>query len=215
MACMRTPLVVLALASFACHAARGETEGSGVARTEPRTVGDFTGVAAAGAVRLAVSVGGATSVAVTADDNVVPLIRTRVVDGQLSIDAVRRYAPKTPVTITITTPSLTALAISGATTAEARGVSGARLAVVLSGASKAVLAGSASSLELAASGDSSLDAAGLAADEARVVVSGSSAVTVAAARALSVVASGDSTVEYLGKPTLSQNVSGTSRVRPR
>lgn len=211
---MRTlPLLPLAFALFACNLADAQVKGTGAARTEARAVGGFTSVSAGGAVALTITVGGATAVSVTADDNVLPLIRTRVKGDRLIIDSTDGYSPKTPVTIAITTPSLAALGLSGATTASATGLTGDRFALDLSGASKATLAGTAAAITIEASGASDLDATKLAAQDATVAASGASQVRLAVARGLTVEASGASAVDYWGAPQVTKATSGASRVR--
>jgi hypothetical protein len=213
---MRTlSLVPLAVALFACNLADAQVKGSGTARTEAREVGDFASVSAGGAVALTITVGGATAVSVTADDNIVPLIRTRVQGDRLIIDSTDGYTAKTPVRIAITTPRLTALGLSGATTAEATGVTGDRLAVELSGASKATLTGATAAVAIEAGGAAELDATKLAAQDATVAASGASHVALAVARGLTVEASGASVVDYRGAPAVTKATSGTSRVRQR
>ena len=213
---MRTlSLVPLAVALFACSLADAQVKGSGTARTEARAVGDFASVSAGGAVALTITVGGATAVSVTADDNVVPLIRTRVQGDRLIIDSTDSYTAKTPVRIAITTPRLTALGLSGATTATAAGVTGDRLAIDLSGASRASLAGAAAAVTIETSGAAEVDATKLAAQDATVAASGASHVALAVARGLTVEASGASVVEYAGAPAVTKATSGASRVRQR
>ncbi|MBL8623722.1 MAG: DUF2807 domain-containing protein [Myxococcales bacterium] len=211
---MRTlSLVPLAFALFACNLADAQVKGNGTARTEARAVGGFASVSAGGAVALTITVGGATAVSVTADDNVLPLIRTRVQGDRLIIDSTDSYSPKTPVRIAITTPTLTALGLSGASSATATGVTGSGLAVDLSGASKATLAGTTAAITIEASGAAELDTTKLAAQDATVAVSGASHVALAVARGLTVEASGASMVDYWGSPAVTKATSGVSRVR--
>ena len=208
-------LIPLAVALSACNLADAQVKGTGTARTEARAVGGFTSVSAGGAVELTITIGGATAVSVTADDNIVPLIRTRVQGDRLIIDSTDGYTPKTPVRIAITTPRLTALGLSGATTAATTGITGDRFALDLSGASEATVAGAATAITVEASGASELDATRLAAQDATVAASGASQVRLAVARGLTVQASGASAVDYWGSPAVTKATSGASRVRAR
>jgi hypothetical protein len=208
-------LLSLVAASSACHLADAQVKGSGAARTEARAVGSFSKLSAGGAIHLTITVGGATAVTVTADDNVVPLIRTRVQADRLIIDTADGYTPRTPVAVVVTTPRLTALGLSGATTAEARGLTGDRFALDLSGASHATLTGATTAIAIEASGAAQLDGRALATQDATVSASGASQLELAVARALTVEASGASEVAYRGTPAVTKATSGTSRVRRR
>ena len=149
-------LISIVAASSACSPADAQVKGTGTARTEARAVGRFSKLSAGGAIHLTITVGGATAVTVTADDNVVPLIRTRVQADRLIIDSADGYTSRTPIEVVVTTPRLTALGLSGATTAEARGLTGDRFALDLSGDSHATLTGTATAIAIAASGAAQL-----------------------------------------------------------
>lgn len=205
----------LVTALFACNLADAQVIGAGPSRTEARSVGAFREVSAGGAVHLTINVGAPTAVTVTADANVVPLIRTRVQGDRLIIDSTDAYTAKAPVEIAITTPRLTALALAGAATAAAGGVTGDAFALDLSGGSRATLVGAVTTIAIDASGAAALDGRALTAQEATVSASGASRVDVAVARALTAVASGASDVIYRGAPAVTKATSGVSRVRKR
>ncbi len=207
-------LAVAALA-LACDAEVKPVRGSGTAKTEARSVGAFTGVEVAGAVHVAITVGRPASVSVTADDNLVDRVTTRVDGERLRIATAGSYSPKVAMTVAITTPSLVTLALSGATSADVRGLAGDPLAVALAGASKATLAGTARQVSIDVGGASQLDAEQLVAGDATVAASGASRAVVHATGTLTVDARGASEVGYRGQPTVRETTSGTSRVAPR
>ena len=59
--------------------------GSGVLKTEARTVGEFKRISSRGSADVAVKIGSPASVEVTADDNLVQYVTTEVKDGTLEI----------------------------------------------------------------------------------------------------------------------------------
>ena len=67
-------------------------EGSGVPRTEEREVGAFDRIELSGSGRLEVTTGPLSALSVTADDNLLGLLRTEVVDGTLIIERTRPRA---------------------------------------------------------------------------------------------------------------------------
>ncbi|MBK9037358.1 MAG: DUF2807 domain-containing protein [Myxococcales bacterium] len=206
-------LLVLASAASACAVADAHVQGSGTAKTEPRTTADFTGVSVGGAITLDVTLGPTTSITVSADDNVVGLITTDVVNGRLVVGQRDSYNSKLPVRVTITTPALRSVSVSGASTAAIHKLRGVALALDASGASTAALDGEIGQLTLDVSGASKVTARGLATTDATVAASGASQVEVAVARGLTVDASGASAIDYWGKPAVTKATSGVSHVR--
>jgi Putative auto-transporter adhesin, head GIN domain len=209
--------------------------GSGVAKTENRTVGDFTEVEVGNAIHLDLTVGPSRTVEVTADDNLLPHVVTEVAGGRLKIYADAGTATKIGIKVKATTPTLKAVEGSGASTATVTGVqadrfrlglSGAstctltgkadRLDVTVSGASRCTLTGDAGRLTAECSGASHLDATGLSAKTVDASASGASTADVKAAEELKADASGASNVHYVGSPgKLSKSTSGASHVGPK
>jgi hypothetical protein len=212
---MSTRLVALTFALFACNLADARIKGSGPALTESRTVGDFKSISAGGAIELTVAVGSATSVTVSADDNVVPVIRTRVKGDRLIIDSKDSYDSKHPVRVAVTAPALTALELSGASTGVVAGLTADQFALQVSGAARARLKGTATTVAIEANGAAVIDADALTVRDATVGASGASKVLVNVTGGLTVAASGASAVRYLGSPSVTKDVSGAATVKPR
>ena len=73
---------MLTIVLAGCDIASGPSlRGSGVAKTETRAVGDFSEIEVANAIRLDATVGPATSLVLTTDDNILPHVKT-VVSGE-------------------------------------------------------------------------------------------------------------------------------------
>lgn len=208
-------VAAVAVTLAACNLASAQVRGDGHARTEARTVGAFSSVSAGGALHVTIRFGTPAAVTVTADANIVPLIRTRVQGDRLIVDSTGGFAPKTPVEVAITVPSLTALEVSGASAAEAHGLAADAFAVEVSGASTARLDGTVAALTVEASGAGNLDAGRLAVTDATVAASGASHVELRVAHGLTAAASGAAEIRYQGKPSVTRDVSGAASVKPR
>lgn len=207
-------LPVATLAAFAaCSLADARVTGSGTSRTESRTTGDFTSVEVKGSLAVDVTVGGARSVTVTADDNVVPVIRTRVERGRLIIDSTDSYTTKLGVRVAITAPALDGLAVSGSAAAQVRGLAARSLALAVSGSGTIDAEGTAAALTVAVSGSGRIRARGVASDDATVAVSGSGGAELQVARGLTVQLSGSGVVDYWGDAQVTKAVSGSGKVR--
>jgi hypothetical protein len=223
----------LAAVTAGCNVSFGpQLKGSGVAKTEERAVDRFSEIQVEGAIELELAVGSEPSLVVTTDDNILPHVVMRTDGDRLTISVNASYSTSLGVKVKATTPVLTVLRASGASTCTATSVaaehfelelSGASeceldgdvedLAATLSGASEATLTGTAQQLTLVCSGASRVEATEMPADRVTVTVAGASTAMVTAADELTATASGASTVRYRGEPAnVNDNVSGASTI---
>ena len=211
--------------------------GSGKTATEERAVGAVTEVSLSGIGNLTIRQGEIPGLAVTADDNILPLIETEASGKKLIIRTRTGYSlrPSAPISYTLTVPRLEKLSVSGAGNATADHLSGDNLTVKLSGAGNAVvrevacqsltltlsgagnatLSGTAQKVTARISGAGDIDAAGLKTACADVQVSGAGNASVWATEELKVRVSGAGDVRYKGSPRIDQKVSGAGSVRPQ
>jgi hypothetical protein len=189
--------------------------GSGVTATEARPVPGFSAVSVSAPFRLVLTPG-APSLEVTADDNVVPLVRAEVRGDTLflgftlnSVSLVRTRE----ILVRATLPELREARGSGAAVLELSGVEADQLLVDLSGASAGSAAGVVGELTLFLSGASRWNGPALRARTVRASLSGASFALQRVSDSLRADVSGASTLEYLGDPAVVSNVSGASQVR--
>ncbi len=191
------------------------TVGSGTAATESRAVAGFNAVSVSGAGHLIVERTGAESLQITADDNLLRLIQSEVVDGVLVLG----FEPGTNVRTTqevlyrVTAATLNGLSVSGVSRAEAIGIATEEFTTDVSGVSTAMLLGNAATHRLTVSGPSTLDAPNL---ESRYVVanaSGPSRTLIRVSHTLTADASGPAIIEYLGEPVVTATATGGGIVR--
>jgi hypothetical protein len=208
---MRLSLVLLAVLTTACSGVRG----SGTAQTEMRELGAFTALSVSGSARLEVTQGPAQQVKVTADDNLLPLLRTEIVDGTLRFRPTESIRPDTPIVLSIVTVApLRALTVSGAVDGAVTRTGAGALAIKASGAVDLTLRGAADALNVELSGAGAVDAAALSVAQAQVAVSGAGRVTLDVRDALKATVSGAGVVRYSGRPKVTQSVSGVGKVTP-
>jgi hypothetical protein len=208
-------VVGLALAATApAHAMDfGWEAGSGVAKTESRDVGSFTKIDASGATTLEVTAGqSSTTVTVSGDDNVVPLVKTIVSGDTLRIETHDVHHTKLPLVVKVGMPKLAAIDASGASKINVSNLSGGRFALDGSGSTKATVAGSVDKFVVRLSGAGNVDANALATKEADIDGSGASHVEVNASETLTVRISGAGKVLYSGHPTINQSISGAAKI---
>ncbi len=231
-------LIAVLLAVAACQASPiNVLTGSGTVRSESRPVSAFDEVELAGLGALTITQGQQESLTVEAEDNLLPTIRSDVRGRRLVIELDEgrtvNLRPTKPIRYTVTVRDLSAVKLSGAGTVAIPSLTTTRLdvrmsgagdvslddltaselALSLSGAGDATVSGTVTRQEVSMSGLGSYHAEHLESQEARVNKSGAGNATVRVSSTLNVKASGAGTVEYIGDPTVSQDISGASRVR--
>jgi hypothetical protein len=189
--------------------------GSGRVVTESRPVSGFSAVSASLAARVVVVQSGVESLSVTAEDNILPLVRTEVVGGRLVLDLASGTSLSTmrEIVVEVSARTLSAFDGDGAVRAELAGLEADTFSLRISGAAQVTGSGVARELRLDLSGGVRCQLEGLASRSAVVDVSGASYARLRVSDALAATASGVSVVEYYGDPALVANVSGLSAVR--
>lgn len=190
-----------------------DTTGNGNKVTQPRTVGEFKAVRLEGALDVRVQVGAPTSVAVTIDENLQPLVETRLEGDTLVISTRGSMSYHGEGRVALATPSLRAFAIQGSGDAVIEGGQG-DLALTVSGSGDLSWRGAAGRLGVDIEGSGDVKLAGTA-DEATIQVSGSGDVhardLVARSASVEVAGSGDVELTLAGGP-LKAAVAGSGDV---
>jgi predicted small secreted protein len=206
-------LVLIAALVGACSTLTGIGSDNGPVKTEQRDVSGFTGVRVGGGSELTVTIGSGYRVEITAEEQVLAKLRSRVDAGRLTIDSTEGYTTHRGVQIRITMPALDDLELSGGATGTVSTVAGSNLAVTLSGGAEATISGSVDRLTVEVSGGSRAHLRGLAVSGAEVSASGGAQVDLTASGRVSGSASGGSTVDAWGGASLSVDTSGGSEAR--
>ena len=147
--------------------------GNGVPAHDVRQVGTVSGLEAGGPLEVNVRVGEATSLAVDADSNLLPLIRSEVAGGVLRVWVEGSVRTSNNMRVTYTTPSLTQLRQSGSGRLTVNNLNGEPLDFSKSGSGRTTLTGRVAVLDLHHSGSGEVNAHGLRMGAARVDQSGS------------------------------------------
>ena len=188
-------------------------KGSGVTATESRAVAAFTAIEATGVGKLRLRVGEADGLKITADDNLLPLIKSEVKDGVLVLSTKGATNSKHDIVFAVTAKTIKRLENSGTVSIDAQGFNGGELSVETSGVGSITLAGRVDSLKAELSGVGSLDADGLTADRVRTDLSGVGSASVRAEKSISGNVSGIGSLVWKGAATdVSTSVSGIGRV---
>jgi Putative auto-transporter adhesin, head GIN domain len=216
--------VAAALALTACEDVtikighKNGAKGSGVSATETRAMTQFSGVELTGVGKLILKVGEGSnySVKVTADDNLLALIETKVAGDTLVIglkDAVS-ISNSSSFVYEVTAPKIEKLESSGAAAVEGSGFNGGKLALDVSGVGSVKLNGRVDEFRADLSGAGSLDSSSLIANDVKVELSGVGSADVHADQRIRANVSGLGSITWRGNATdVKTDVSGLGSVR--
>lgn len=113
-------VLVVVLLGLAMHqtAPPGPVTGSGLVRSESRTVRDFREVALDGTGTLTITQGATEALTIEAEDNILPVLASNVRDGRLTLGerGTIGIRPTKPIRYTLTVQDLGAVRLSGSGT---------------------------------------------------------------------------------------------------
>lgn len=209
-------------------------DGSGNSIAETRDVDAFEYVSLTMPARLIVRNGADYSVLIEADDNILPLITSDVRSGTLTLSYSQLCVrPSETVRVTVTTPVIREIAVTGTGTVTSDGmlraeslatrITGAgdmdltvettTLATTITGTGNVNIEGTAKDHLISLPGAGSVDASKLQTGHTTVEIFGSGDAKVNASQTLTVKITGRGTVLYAGNPRIDQTITGTGSVR--
>jgi hypothetical protein len=175
--------------------------GEGPVKTESRTVTDFDKVDFNGGVTFQITLGQPTSVSVAAQQNILDVTTTTVQARTLSVDTTRPYTTSEGVTVTITTPSLSAINVDGGVSGTVQGITSTDFAVDANGGASLTLAGTCTTLTFSGNGGAHVDGANLAATNATVNINGGASATLDVTGTVTGTANGGASLTLQGSPS--------------
>lgn len=211
-------------------------QGSGQVIEDVRSVAGFSGLVVNGPVDVLLKASSAERVTVRADDNIVPLIETRIEDGKLVVGTTRgaSFRTRSPLRVTVEFTALSSVTINGSGDVRAdrlrskllditvRGsgdvaidsLESDTVALLIIGSGDFTATGRATNLGVSVSGSGDVQAENLEARDVGIRISGSGDAKVHATETLQVTIAGSGDVRYRGQPKVTKKISGSGEVRP-
>lgn len=192
----------------------GVIKGSGVPKVETREFPGATKLTVATCPDVTVVCGESPSLAITADDNILPLIETETAGEHLFIDVKGSFQTNNPIHVRVTTPRMESVRICGSGDVDIEGAKGPALSLNISGSGDLCVSGDVESLVAEVIGSGDIDARELKTESADVTVQGSGDVRVYVSLRVSatIIGSGDVSV-YGNPPHFREKCLGSGRVR--
>lgn len=185
------------------------------ATSDVRPVPGFHAISVETAADVEVALGPVTRVEVSAPRDWLDKLETRVADGVLHVATPGAHGHVPRFKVTITTPSLDAIAVAGAGNLHAAKLRAKDFAIEVSGAATLDLAGSVDKLAIAISGDAELKTKDLVAETTAVQVSGACSGALHATRSLAAAISGSASLVVYGKPAITRAITGVGTIESR
>lgn len=191
--------------------------GSGIVKTESRKVAEFSSISFKSVGMVKVQQTGKESLTISAEDNLLPLIESRVTDRTLYLGIANDAAinPTKPIEFVVEVKSLERLNTDGVGSIEAKGIQGKRLSVSLDGVGSLTIAGSADVLDLNLSGVGGFQGEEFKTKQATVRNSGVGSAVVNVSEELNASVSGVGSIEYVGSPQVRESVEGVGKIKKR
>ena len=226
---IKPSLMAAALTALLAAGCSAGLVGSGHIVSETRQVAGTNAVSLAGVGDLTIVQGEPESLVIEAEDNLLPHIRTRVVNGLLEISEKGSLSPTKPLHFKLTVSTLGKITSSGAGSVQSDKfsspglldlrVEGAgkvkisqleceTLKLVLAGAGDVNLQGHARTQDVEISGAAAYRADDLRTQSTKLVISGAGSAKVWAIGELNVEISGTGNVDYFGTPQIKKQIDG-------
>lgn len=190
--------VIATLAFVSCSAPT--VKGSGNTVNEERTIDYVSEVDINGNFKIEITCGKTNSLKIEAEDNIIPLVETKVDDEKITIRTKEKITNLREIRILLTIHSLTELDTDGKSTIIIKGVNSDELDLTMDGEGEIDIEGKVDDLSISMDGEGKILAKNLQSKNAYVSPYGEGNVEVYARKALKAKVKGEGVVDYWGDP---------------
>lgn len=190
----------------------GKPATKNVAVGSGKELGSFTKVSSKGALDVEIKQGANSNVVVEGDENIVKIVKLKVVGDTLEVNTEGNYTTSTRLVVKITMPKIEGIDLSGSGNTTVSGVTADDLDLDISGSGNIKIDGTAKKLSASVSGSGIIEANTLEAQDAEADISGSGSIMVFATKNLEVDIAGSGEVRYKGSPSLKKDITGSGEV---
>jgi hypothetical protein len=186
--------------------------GSGVQKSELRTLPEFRKIRASGTANVEVTIGPPCQAEVTTDDNLLALVTTSLKDGMLVVGTIDNLRPKVPLRVRLCAAALDAMSADGASQLTASKLAAQQLSVRAAGAAKLRASGSAATVDIELRTASQADLSQLSSATTTVKIDQAASARIGHVETLNVTITGPGSVSYRGQPTIVRQVNKLGRL---
>jgi Putative auto-transporter adhesin, head GIN domain len=192
-------------------------KGSGIVKTESRSVTGFSSIDFKSEGKVMVQQTGKESLTINAEDNLLPLLETRVAEHILYLGTLNDVDinPTKPIEFIMEVKNLDNFNMTGVGSIEAKGIQGKQLTINLTGVGNMAIEGSADSLDLRLNGVGSYRGDRFKTKQATVHSDGVGSAVINVSDQLDASVSGVGSVEYIGSPKVQKSGQGMGNIKQR
>src|SRR5215468_4223775 len=150
--------LVVGLSGCNLSSATGGVKGSGIIKTEKRSLVPFNSLEVSCHGSIQVHTQEKEGLEISGDDNIIPLITTEVNNGILYIRSSKEYNSRDNLVINVSAPDLKKFDFSGAGKADLSNVKNDRMEITLTGAGSLTASGETKEADITLSGAGNVDA---------------------------------------------------------
>ena len=202
---MKTLLITLAVIIIIIffiknNLTKNNIQGSGNIISESRELNNFTSIILLGSIDVNIKTSESNNCVVVADDNLIPYIKTEVVNNKLNISLNESYSSEDKLVVNINTPNYDEVSLSGSGNINILDFKNNNLSLNISGSGNITGNGEVEILVVKINGSGNLMSKEIKSKSATITINGSGDGEVFASDSISAKINGSGNIKYFGNP---------------
>ena len=188
--------------------------GNGNLVYQERSVENFTEIEAAGSIDVKYHVSEENSCVIEADENLLNIIKTKVIGRKLYIYTSECYRTRNDIQVICSSNQINFVRLSGSGNFDGTNINSKVLSLTASGSSNITVSGQVDVLNVTVSGSGDVNANNLVAKSANLMASGSGSIAVHSIESVSASVSGSGDIVIAGHPAkINQRTTGSGSIK--
>ena len=175
-------------------------QGSGNIISESRELNNFTSITLLGSIDVNIKTSESNNCVVVADDNLIPYIKTEVINNKLNVSLNESYSSEEKLVVNINTPNYDEVSLSGSGNINILDFKHNNLSLNISGSGNITGNGEVETLVVKINGSGNLMGEEIKSKSATITINGSGDAEVFASDSISAKINGSGNIEYFGNP---------------
>ena len=202
---MKTLLITLAVIIIIIffiknNLTKNNIQGSGNIISESRELNNFTSIILLGSIDVNIKTSESNNCVVVADDNLIPYIKTEVINNKLNISLNESYSSEEKLVVNINTPNYDEVSLSGSGNINILDFKNNNLSLNISGSGNITGNGEVETLVVKINGSGNLMSKEIKSKSATITINGSGDGEVFASDSISAKINGSGNIKYFGNP---------------
>ena len=202
---MKTLLITLAVIIIIIffiknNLTKNNIQGSGNIISESRELNNFTSIILLGSIDVNIKTSESNNCVVVADDNLIPYIKTEVVNNKLNISLNESYSSEEKLVVNINTPNYDEVSLSGSGNINILDFKNNNLSLNISGSGNITGNGEVETLVVKINGSGNLMSKDIKSKSATITINGSGDAEFFASDSISAKINGSGNIKYFGNP---------------